>query len=358
MITRKATPRHQLIAEDLRQQIRNGHLHPGATIPSYRTLMEQHGVTVGTVRQAVLALQSDGLVQSAPGIGCVVTQPPTRRMMVGIAEPGHEEHHFTHDQLRLLHDELDRLNADVLVRFVPVVNDETMAALLAWAKRLDGVLIGGRVPVRMAQTVADSGVPTVLLGEPLDGPCPSWISNVSLDIHNMVHLAMSHLVSLGHRRIVLCSFHGSRYFNLLAQSFRRCAAECGIDGLAQEWYFDQCERRGELVDFVARQNPAPTALLVEEGTRATDVIQRFSAAGWPVPERISVLTITSAVQQRRSMDDLSCVLTSAREMILRGVTMLPEIIASGGRIARAEKIIPTYVPGKTCRLLTDAEQRT
>ena len=357
VISKRVRPRHQLIAEDLRQRIRSGELHPGETIPSYRTLMETHGVTVGTVRQAVLALQSDGWIESAPGVGCVVAQPRARRLMIGIAEPGHEQHDFTHGQLRLLHDELDRLNADVSVRFVPVVDDNTVASVVAWGKRLDGVLLSGRVPVRMAQTLAESGVPTVLMGEPLDGPCPPWISSVSIDIHSTVQLAMSHLTSLGHRRIVLCSYRGSRYFSLLAESFRRCAAESKLEGLVDEWYFDGCENRKQLFDFVAGRDPRPTALLVEEGTRATGVVSLFIANGWPVPERISVLGITAAVRQAESMDGLNCVLTSAREMILRGASMLPEIIASGGRLARAERIVPTYVPGRTCRLLTAEEQQ-
>src|SRR5204862_6786343 len=95
----------------------------------------------------------------------------------------------------------------------------------------------------------------------------------------------------------------------------------------------------------------PTAMLVEQDTRATTLVQLLEANGCPVPARMSVLAISSAARQAKSMEGLTCVLSSVREMILRAVDILLEDVRSAGRTVRVEKIPSTFVPGHTCRSL-------
>lgn len=68
---------YRQIADDLRQRIQTGELAPGAMIPSELALVEQHGVSRGTVRSALAALVEDGLVEVVPGQG---------RRVVGVDE--------------------------------------------------------------------------------------------------------------------------------------------------------------------------------------------------------------------------------------------------------------------------------
>ncbi|MDO5032716.1 GntR family transcriptional regulator [Corynebacterium sp.] len=58
---------HQVIAAQLRQQIRNGTLPPGAAIPSEATLCEEFHCARGTIRQAIATLRNEGLVSSGQG---------------------------------------------------------------------------------------------------------------------------------------------------------------------------------------------------------------------------------------------------------------------------------------------------
>lgn len=350
----KAPPKHQMIVGHLRHRILTGALKPGEMIPSYRTLMEEHGATVNTVRQAMMALQADGLVESRAGVGCLVSTPETKRLMVGIASIGYSDgdgmHDFLSGQLQMLHDELDRLGCDITLRFMRANDEASLDALVAWAKRWDGILLTGRVPVSVVETVADAGVLLVQLGEPYDLPCPPGISRVTVDVHNMVHLGVSHLVALGHRRIALCSCRGSRYFELVAESFRRSIAEYGLDTDVPEWTFPANNKLEwpEFLPWLKSQVRPPTALLVEEGTRATSLVRVLNANGWPVPERMSVMGISAARRQPRSMEGLTSVLSSTPEMILHAARMLTEMIQSGGTTARVEKVVSMYVPGSTC----------
>ncbi|MDK1473829.1 GntR family transcriptional regulator [Streptomyces sp. 549] len=64
--------RHEQIAEELRRAIARGRYPVGTTLPSEAELADVHQVSRGTVRQAVSALQSEGLIGSRQGARRVV----------------------------------------------------------------------------------------------------------------------------------------------------------------------------------------------------------------------------------------------------------------------------------------------
>ncbi|MFC9241954.1 GntR family transcriptional regulator [Streptomyces decoyicus] len=61
------TRRHQQIAEALRREITDGRLPVGSALPSETELAAAHGVSRGTVRQALAALLAEGLIGSRQG---------------------------------------------------------------------------------------------------------------------------------------------------------------------------------------------------------------------------------------------------------------------------------------------------
>ena len=69
-------PRHQQIADELRQLIAAGTLQPGDPLPSEHALMHQFGVSRGTVRQARAALRADGSIGGSQGRKLVVRGAP------------------------------------------------------------------------------------------------------------------------------------------------------------------------------------------------------------------------------------------------------------------------------------------
>lgn len=65
-------PRHAAIAEALRDQIRSGELPPGESLPSEARLTSRFGVSRGTVRQALGALRTEGLIVGGRGRAPIV----------------------------------------------------------------------------------------------------------------------------------------------------------------------------------------------------------------------------------------------------------------------------------------------
>ncbi len=67
-------PAFQRIADDLREQIRNGFYRPGAPLPSVRRLQERYNVSPMTVRQALQQIRTEGLVTVERGAGVFVRE--------------------------------------------------------------------------------------------------------------------------------------------------------------------------------------------------------------------------------------------------------------------------------------------
>src|SRR6266540_7551683 len=65
-------PLYLQIADELRDQILNEALRPGARLPSEHDLMEQYGAARQTVRKAIAELKSEGLLDSERGRGVFV----------------------------------------------------------------------------------------------------------------------------------------------------------------------------------------------------------------------------------------------------------------------------------------------
>jgi len=77
----QASPRdtYLQVSESLRQQIESGDV--GDALPSEAALMSSHGVARNTVRRALKALEADGVVKSAPGVGWRVVREGDRRSL-------------------------------------------------------------------------------------------------------------------------------------------------------------------------------------------------------------------------------------------------------------------------------------
>ncbi|MFC4062249.1 GntR family transcriptional regulator [Planomonospora corallina] len=64
-----AAYRYQVIARDLREQIRAGTLAAGAALPSEHVLRRRHGASRNTVRHALAELEREGLIATEHGKG-------------------------------------------------------------------------------------------------------------------------------------------------------------------------------------------------------------------------------------------------------------------------------------------------
>lgn len=78
-------PKYHQLARLLRTQIREGHLRPGDQLPTEESLCREHGLSRGTVRQAIQVLEQEGLVKKEQGRGTFVAAPKERRSFFTLA---------------------------------------------------------------------------------------------------------------------------------------------------------------------------------------------------------------------------------------------------------------------------------
>lgn len=91
----ESVPRYRQVAEQIRRDVAGGRYTPGERLPSEGALARAFGISRGTLRQALGALGREGLVQTVPGYGSIVsaqsdTTPTTgedRGHVVGVVIP-------------------------------------------------------------------------------------------------------------------------------------------------------------------------------------------------------------------------------------------------------------------------------
>jgi DNA-binding GntR family transcriptional regulator len=69
-----ATPLYEQLARILRDRIQSGELAPRDPLPSEQALMDEHGISRGTVRRALDILRAEGLIVTFSGRGTFVQQ--------------------------------------------------------------------------------------------------------------------------------------------------------------------------------------------------------------------------------------------------------------------------------------------
>ncbi len=76
-------PLYYQLQEILREKIECGVWKPGETIPTENDLIMQYGISRSTIRQAILALVSDGYLKREKSKGTIVTSPTGRKELIG-----------------------------------------------------------------------------------------------------------------------------------------------------------------------------------------------------------------------------------------------------------------------------------
>ena len=344
--------KYERIAEDVERRIRSSELPPGRTIPSYRELMAEYGVAMGTVRQAVGLLQSRGLVRAVSGRGCVVSPVRQDWRFIGLAAfcvGRHSPSPLLEDALLVTQKALAERHCDMAVRVVEARDEREIEAFYEWAKRLEGVIVRDLVSEAVLRRLVEFGVPTVLVGEVGAGDCPPGVSYIRLDYRAAISMALGHLTALGHRRVTLVNRTGSNHYANVSAQYHGIMAEQGLGDFVDEITIPTGGDERRIVEHMRKRTPPPTALLIEGGIRSRDMVGYLAQAGWPVPERVSVLAVSGVRPGRLVPRSVSGVVSASDDILTRAIRALVQSIRDGTGHYVRESIVPELNSGETCR---------
>ncbi|MCA9903352.1 MAG: GntR family transcriptional regulator [Anaerolineae bacterium] len=193
---------HMQLVQQLRAKIESGEWGPGARIPSEIELAKENGISRGTVRQAMVRLHTDGLLERAPGKGTyVANRTLVSNMLIGVILPY----------------ERDMLNLEILVGSEKAARQEgyhviysqthddlqiqTHDIQLMREKGVAGLVIFPASDIAYDETIArlyGEGFPFVLVDRYFP---PLATDYVVVDNFGGAYDATQHLIALGHRRI-------------------------------------------------------------------------------------------------------------------------------------------------------------
>jgi len=200
------------------------------------------------------------------------------------------------------------------------------------SRQVDGILaIGGNEPVELTH-LRQQGIPLVAV-DYSGGHVP--VSHVSLDNEQGIHLAVDHLVELGHRRIAfLGTCHEESFLDchLRHRSFLQRMAHHGLSVIHDlNWPHTICiERKPDYqfyegrwaIDHLLKQADRPTALLTISDEQAYAAAQRLGELGLSCPADMSIVGFDNSIWSRWSLPALTSVTHDLQEITSQACDVL------------------------------------
>lgn len=298
------------IAESIRGLIADGTFIEGRPLPSERALSERFGVSRLLIREAVATLSAEGLIHSEPNCRPTVRaiengarRTDARHIAVWLWPQA--EDYMSSSTFRGVQRGVAGTDFKLIIAATPygpwqcvveaeeqflmdVADDPTIAGAVIW-------YVGGDANLPALQKVQASGVPMVFL----DRKPPQSIKAdyVGTDNLRSAYRGVSHLVELGHRRIVcVTNSDQASAVQERVEGYSRALTNAGIqfdDQLIVEiappearLWPTYAERTMERIMAI---RPAPTAIFVINDVMALYFAEAARTLGLNIPEDISLL---------------------------------------------------------------------
>lgn len=319
-------PKYLVWTDELRRQIVNKELAPGAQLPSFNEMKSRYGVSRPLVERMHSLLAEEGLIVREPGRGVFVAHPVERLktgvigcLSYGIAHMAEERSHRPY-WLHLL-EGISEAAHEAGFQLM-LLRDSTQRE--GWEK-IDGLIMAGQVLPREDLL----GLPCVSLLRSIEhGP------SILPDYFTGTRQAVEHLVSLGHERIGCLMFTHDALSQRKISGYLQGLRDAGIEPLMR-WQRSLTEhdalnfdfkRSGERITTSWLQDDwrelGLTALVVENDLAAIGAIAAFRNAGLTVPEDVSVVGFDGTEVSEYAYPSLTTVEVPLYEIGKRGVNEL------------------------------------
>ncbi|NPV54234.1 MAG: GntR family transcriptional regulator [Firmicutes bacterium] len=264
MSTENFIPKYQRLKNYIKGLISNGEIKPGEKIPSQRELVEMFQIGRLTVRQAIRDLIYEGYLSSEQGAGTFVT---TRKPAQGGRASKRVALLFPEDSGQYPNPHFTTIisgasavakKEELATFFLSLKEGESLedSGLLRTldSQRVNGVITIGVIDTGVTDILLEKNIPFVAT---LNRPQRRGAYYVGTDNIYGIHLAVSHLYKLGHRRIGMIAAGREPKWSYLAErlaGYRKVMRELNLE-IPEEYVIDTWEERELLKYFSCADRP-------------------------------------------------------------------------------------------------------
>ena len=285
-------PLHLQLSRLLVDQIASGQYRPGEAIPPERQLCAMFGVSITTVRQAVLDLADRGLVERAVGRGTFVRAPRPRSLRIALVST----HELSISQpsmtpiVAAMQEATGEAGASLTHVHQPAPGP--MAPFLSSVltrHEADALILFTHQPLHRQDIapLVSAPLPYVIFNRYFDDE-PA-VNSVVIDDRAASARSVEYLYGLGHRRIA----HVAGQMHISVGRDRTQGYRDAMDGLRLEpWVIDAgwtLDAGTAAAETILRAAERPTAVFASGDDAAIGLIHAVRRAGLSVPGDLSIM---------------------------------------------------------------------
>ncbi len=331
--------------------ITSGQLRTGTLLPAVRTLAEQLGVNVNTVRIAYQRLAEDGLVATSHGVGTrVLPLDPAQLVQLAAAERTNAVGIIVPDMGNPFYasflqgvEKVARENETMLLVYSTHDDPHQLLRAVAQfsARHVDGLIAAS---CNLCKLIPEQSKPLARL--PVvhaDSPACTHYS-VQMDLENAGYQATQHLIEHGHRDIGLVTHIGD-FANVrpVNRGYERALEEARIDFdpdlITRVDGFDM--QAGRLGAQALLSSPKrPTAIFAIADMLALGVMEAVRTAGLRIPHDIALTSFNNIAFAALVAPALTSVAAPAHDLGQESMKMLNSLMG-GKQPPRQRVMLPT-----------------
>ncbi|HVJ68839.1 MAG TPA: GntR family transcriptional regulator [Caulifigura sp.] len=296
-------PKHERLRAHLLRQLEQGDLRPGDALPTEHELAAGAGVSRNTVRQALAALEFEGLIRRIPGRGTFIHGDALQRLSAGVdlfaLVIPETRGGFYPSLQRGFHDASGSTNHQVIVS--DTGNDHFRQAdslLQLMDKKVAGVAIvpttDPLTPSYQIRPLQERGIPVVFCHRRVEGIRAPLISFSPVDVGRLAGRAIA---NYGHRRVAMFGPQRTTFSAQYEEGLRRGLAERGVPLPAEFVRWDSAPKMStEHEQFIERHlrelfssRQAPTAIFCSFDSEAELVYVTLGRLGIEAPKDVSLV---------------------------------------------------------------------
>ena len=359
---RSGVPKHERIKRHFVDEMLAGRLKAGQAIPSAVQLSRTLGIAKMTVHQAMISLESEGLIRRVSGSGTYVEDNVRKKLKRGLdifALLVPQAHSGLYPSLlRGFQDAASDVHHQTLIGNTDdSVERQDTIVLQLLDKKVGGVAINPTghepTPAYQIRQLKDCGIPVVFIHHRVEGIAAPLLG---IQQHKIARLTGKTLAEHGHKRVVLLG------------SLRASQTPTYVEGLREGLRVGGCDVPPQLVDMgaettLALKEETLLAVLREvfaSGDRPTAVATTFDSVaemvyiilpqlGLRVPEDVSLLGFGSTCRDGAIVQRLTSVVIDEVATGRQAVSLLHEMRNGNRFINDNTEIVldPSISDGKT-----------